>query len=155
MTDHISQATHSSQRKTRSVQQIKKDAKARPRMGEKMAKKASRTPRSGTAPTKDNAIAQLKCVIDPHTNISVYDMKLISDLRVTPQSISLVFRPTSPFCPVAFSLARSIKGVMWNLDGVTDVSVVVVGHYQEDTINNALKELTPGDSSKGKRSASK
>jgi len=86
------------------------------------------------------AISQLRCIIDPHTNISVYDMGLISELMVGLDSVSLTFRPTSPFCPLAMQLAMNIKRSMHDLDGVKKVRVTVVGHYQEDNINKALEQ---------------
>ncbi len=86
------------------------------------------------------AISQLRCIIDPHTNISVYDMGLISELMVGLDSISLTFRPTSPFCPLAMQLAMNIKRSMHDLDGIRKVQVTVVGHYQEDNINKVLKQ---------------
>ena len=86
------------------------------------------------------AISQLKCVIDPHTNISVYDMGLVSEIMVDPPSASVVFRPTSPFCPLALQLAMSILRSLYNVDGVDRVSVTVVGHYNEDNINKALRK---------------
>jgi len=85
------------------------------------------------------AISQLRCIIDPHTNISVYDMGLISELMVGMGFVSLTFRPTSPFCPLAMQLAMNIKRSMHDLDGVKKVRVTVVGHYQEDNINQALQ----------------
>ena len=105
---------------------------------------------TASAPMMDRAIAGLRCVIDPHTNINVYDMRLISDLRADEDAISMTFRPTSPFCPLAFDLARSMIGEMWELDGPRSVVVTVVGHYQEDNINKALKELAP-HAKKGKK----
>lgn len=86
------------------------------------------------------AISQLKCIIDPHTNISVWDMGLISELMVDPGSVSLTFRPTSPFCPLAMQLAMNIKRSMHELDGINTVEVTIVGHYQEDNINRVLKK---------------
>jgi len=89
-------------------------------------------------PVQKNAISQLRCIIDPHTNISVYDMGLISELVTTPKSVSLTFRPTSPFCPLAMQLAMNIKRSLTSLDGVKVVTVTVVGHYMEDNINDVL-----------------
>ncbi len=114
------------------------------KMGDKMPGKAMPKKRSSSqAQAMDNVVAGLRCVIDPHTNINVYDMGLISELKKSKNGISMVFRPTSPFCPLAFDLARSMKGKIWEVDGPTLVDVKVVGHYQEDNINKALKSLDP------------
>ncbi len=96
-----------------------------------------------SAPTIEEVIEGLRCVIDPHTNINVYDMGIVTDLKVSKDTVSMVFRPTSPFCPLAFDLARSMKGRMWDLDGSDKIIVKVVGHYQEDNINKALVSLRP------------
>ncbi len=112
------------------------------KMGKKEKKKAPpKKSKSDPKPTTDQVIGALRCVIDPHTNINVYDMGLISELKVKGDNAYMVFRPTSPFCPLAFDLARSMKGEIWELEGIDDVTVLVVGHYQEDNINKALKGL--------------
>lgn len=89
--------------------------------------------------TRKQVISTLREVIDPHTNTSVYDMGLISELRVTKNSVSLTFRPTSPFCPLGMQLAHSIQRSLKMLKGVTNADVKVVGHVHEDQINGSLK----------------
>jgi metal-sulfur cluster biosynthetic enzyme len=89
-------------------------------------------------PTQKEVIKSLREIIDPHSNISVYDMGLISELKVTKSSVSLVFRPTSPFCPLGLQLAMNIKRRLLDLKGVKKADVVIVGHVQETHINEAL-----------------
>lgn len=89
--------------------------------------------------TRNQVISTLREVIDPHTNTSVYDMGLISELKVTKNSVSLTFRPTSPFCPLGMQLAQSIQHSLRLLKGVTKANVKVVGHVYEDQINGTLK----------------
>jgi len=125
---------------------MQKKQKAHRMAGTKMR----RNDGSGPAPIMDKVIAGLRCVIDPHTNISVYDMRLISDLKADENAITMTFRPTSPFCPLAFDLARSMIGEMWELDGPEIVRVTVIGHYQEDNINKALRALAPTKKTKKK-----
>jgi len=88
--------------------------------------------------TEQEVITSLKGIIDPHSNVSVYDMGLISDLRVSGESVTLTFRPTSPFCPLGVQLALNIKRRVKQLEGVKKVKVKVVGHVQEAQINEAL-----------------
>ena len=90
-------------------------------------------------PTEKQVISTLKEVVDPHTNTSVYEMGLISELKVTKNSVSLTFRPTSPFCPLGTQLAQSIKHRLESLKGVTKADVKVIGHVHEDRINSILK----------------
>jgi len=89
--------------------------------------------------TKNEVIDSLKEIIDPHSNVSVYDMGLISDLKVTKDSVSLTFRPTSPFCPLGVQLAMNIKRRLEQLSGIKKTNVTIVGHCQEDMINEMLK----------------
>ncbi len=89
--------------------------------------------------TEKEVISALKEVIDPHTNISVYEMGLISELKVTKNSVSLTFRPTSPFCPLGVQLAQSIKRRLESLKNVARANITVVGHVHEDRINGILK----------------
>ncbi len=90
-------------------------------------------------PTEKQVISSLKEVIDPHTNISVYEMGLISELKVKKKAVSLTFRPTSPFCPLGMQLARSIQRSVESVKGVEKADVKVVGHVYEEQINGALK----------------
>jgi len=89
-------------------------------------------------PTEKEVISSLKEIIDPHSNVSVYDMGLISELKVTKNSVSLVFRPTSPFCPLGMQLAMNIKRRVLGIKGVKKADVIIVGHIQESNINKTL-----------------
>ncbi len=91
-------------------------------------------------PTEDQVIAALREIIDPHTNMSIYDMGLISDISRDDDSVSLTFRPTSQFCPLGVHLALNIKRRMTELEGVRNADVKVVGHIEADKINSLLKE---------------
>lgn len=91
--------------------------------------------------TEREVISNLKEIVDPHTNISVYDMGLISELKVTKDSVSLTFRPTSPFCPLGVQLAHNIKRRLLGINGVKKANVKVAGHIQEQMINRSLAEL--------------
>jgi metal-sulfur cluster biosynthetic enzyme len=83
-------------------------------------------------------VEALRCVLDPHTGVSVYDMGLISEIVVSQDSVSLTFMPTSPFCPVGVELARAIKDQVLLIDGMKRCDVKVVGHIRADEINRTL-----------------
>lgn len=89
---------------------------------------------------EEEVISKLREVVDPHTNINVYDMGLISGLKVSKDSVSLTFRPTSPFCPLGVQLAHNIKRRVMSIKGVKKADVKVVGHVQEQMINRSLAE---------------
>jgi len=87
---------------------------------------------------KDIIVEALRSVLDPHTGVSVYDMGLISELEVGSDSVSLTFMPTSPFCPVGVELAQAIKNQVLMVEGISKVTVRVVGHVRAEEINKAL-----------------
>ena len=90
--------------------------------------------------TEKEVVTALKQIIDPHTNVSVYDMGLISELKVTKKAVSLTFRPTSPFCPLGVQLAHNIKRRLLGIKGLEKADIKVVGHVMEDQINKTLKD---------------
>ena len=90
-------------------------------------------------PTEEQVVEALKGIIDPHTNINVYDMGLISDIAVGDDSVSLTFRPTSPFCPLGVHLALNIKRRLKEIADTKSANVKVVGHIQEKEINAELR----------------
>jgi len=82
----------------------------------------------------------LSKVIDPETGLSISRMDLIHDLAVTDEGlVSLVFRPSSPVCPMAYSLANSIKQNVESVAGVAAVRIKVESYqharHLEDLIN--------------------
>ncbi len=91
-------------------------------------------------PTEQEVISALKQIVDPHTEVNVYDMGLISELKVGKDSVSLTFRPTSPFCPLGVQLAHNIKRRLKDIKGTSKADVKVIGHVQEETINKSLRE---------------
>ncbi|MCS4540998.1 MAG: iron-sulfur cluster assembly protein [Euryarchaeota archaeon] len=91
--------------------------------------------------TENQVIEKLKEVMDPHTNTSVYDMNLISGLKINNGDVSLTFTPSSPFCPLGIQLAVAIKRKLMELKEVKKVDVNVVGHVQKDQLNELLKKI--------------
>jgi len=91
-------------------------------------------------PTEAQVVAALKEIVDPHTNMNIYDMGLISDLKVSKDSVSLTFRPSSPFCPLGVHLAMNIKRRIMGIQRTKTADVNVIGHVQADMINRALAE---------------
>lgn len=94
-----------------------------------------------TMPTEKEVISILREIVDPHANMNVYDMSLIHDLKVGKDSVSMVFRPTSPYCPLAIHLVMNIKRRVKAIKGVKKVDVKIKEHMQEKAINKALSEM--------------
>jgi len=84
---------------------------------------------------------RLRTVIDPETNIDVVTMGLIRDLRVDRGRVSLKFRPSSPFCPIAIILAISIKRAVQEVEGVEEVDVEVIDFIDAETVNRELRAI--------------
>ncbi len=91
--------------------------------------------------TENEVIQKLKGIIDPHTNSSVYDMGLISELKVGENSVSLTFTPSSPFCPLGVQLAMAVKRSLKEVRGVEKAEITVRGHAQQEQLNNMLKTI--------------
>ncbi len=89
---------------------------------------------------QEDVIEKLKGIVDPHTNTSIYDMGLISDLKVEGENVSLTFTPSSPYCPLGMQLALAIKNAVRDL-GVANVDVNVTGFVGEKELNEKLKTL--------------
>ena len=64
-------------------------------------------------------IARLRLVIDPETRADVIRMRLVEDLTVNDEGhVKYTFRPSSPVCPIAVSLAQQIKIAVSQVPGV-------------------------------------
>jgi metal-sulfur cluster biosynthetic enzyme len=86
-------------------------------------------------------INQLQQVIDPETRVDVVRMRLIEDLTVDESgTVRYRFRPSSPLCPLAVTLALQIKEAVARVEGVTGQEVEVVGYVGERALNALLKE---------------
>ena len=86
-------------------------------------------------------IHQLQQVIDPETGVDVVRMRLIEDLTVDEAGIVRYrFRPSSPLCPLAVTLALQIKEAVAQVEGVTGQEVEVVGYVGARALNALLEE---------------
>ncbi len=87
-------------------------------------------------------VERLRQVIDPETGADVVRMRLIEDLHVEAGTgrVSYRFRPSSPLCPLAVSLALSIRRAVAEVSGVTGQEIEVVGYVGADGLNALLRE---------------
>lgn len=84
-------------------------------------------------------------VIDPETGLNVMRMDLIHELAVaTDGSVSLIFRPSSPICPMAYSLANSIKKRLDTLKGITAVNIRVENFERAAHLESLLQSTDSG-----------
>jgi len=90
---------------------------------------------------EDDIKSALTEVVDPETRLSIMRMGVIKDLKVGDEGeVSVVFRPASPTCPMAYGLANNIKMKIASVKGVKSVVLKVenfskAGHL-ESVINS-------------------
>ena len=77
-------------------------------------------------------------LIDPETGLTFEEMGIIRDVRVSGRSVEVVFRPTSPFCPIALRLGLDIRRTVEGVEGVGSVRITCVEHMMADAINRIL-----------------
>jgi metal-sulfur cluster biosynthetic enzyme len=85
---------------------------------------------------KEEVVERLKKVMDPHTKQNVWDMGLIEELEVEGDTVKLIFRPSSPFCPIGQQLAFAIKRSVEDLGVKAEVKVS--GYIKEKELNELL-----------------
>ncbi len=84
----------------------------------------------------EDALAE---VMDPETGLSVLRMDLVHDLEVGDEGkVSIVFRPSSPVCPMAYPLANAIKKRVDALVGVTAVRIRVENFQRAEHLESIL-----------------
>ena len=90
---------------------------------------------------EDQVRRALSEVIDPETGLNIMRMDLIHDLRVTEDGeVSLVFRPSSPVCPMAYSLANSIKKKIESLKDVRSIRIAVQNFNNADHLERLVNQ---------------
>jgi metal-sulfur cluster biosynthetic enzyme len=94
-----------------------------------------------SADLRNQVIDALSGVIDPETGIDVIRMRLVEDVRVDDAGVvHYVFRPSSPFCPLAVSLALSMRDAVAAIDGVMGQQVEVVDYVRAAELTAMLRE---------------
>ncbi|MEA3376124.1 MAG: iron-sulfur cluster assembly protein [Chloroflexota bacterium] len=94
-----------------------------------------------TEDLKERVRRRLEDVIDPETGVDVVRMRLIEDLTVDDEGlVSYTFHPSSPFCPLAVSLALSIRRAVAGVEGVAKQEIEVVGYVNADQVSAILSE---------------
>ncbi len=81
---------------------------------------------------RERILMALVDVIDPETGIDVLRMRLVEDLEVDEAAglVSYRFRPSSPLCPLAHSLALDLKRAVASVSGVVEQHIEVAGYVR-------------------------
>ena len=90
---------------------------------------------------KNLIIARLRLVIDPETRADVVRMRLIENLEITNGGqVNYIFRPSSPVCPIAVSLAQQIKQAVAQVPGVVSQNITVEGYVAAEQLTMLINK---------------
>lgn len=90
---------------------------------------------------KDKVTQKLKDVIDPGTLTDIISMGLIKNLNVSKDgNVSLDFRPSSPVCPLALTLALDIQKTLKTLNEIKELNIKIIDHQMAEEVNRYLEE---------------
>jgi len=91
---------------------------------------------------REQILMRLVEVIDPETGIDVLRMRLVEDLTVDePAGIATyTFRPSSPLCPIAHSLAVDIKRAVAGVEGVQGQRITVEGYVKARELTELINQ---------------
>ena len=93
------------------------------------------------SPLQEEVISRLQEVIDPETNVDVMRMRLIENLTVDREGkVCYTFRPSSPLCPLAVSLATRIKQAIAEVPGVTDQEILIEGYIAAEELTKLINK---------------
>ena len=91
---------------------------------------------------KEKIISEIKKIYDPEIPVNIYELGLIYKIEVEDEKKVLVeMTLTSPNCPVAESLPKSVKENILKIDGVIDVDLKLVWDppWTKDKMSEAAK----------------
>jgi metal-sulfur cluster biosynthetic enzyme len=90
---------------------------------------------------KERVIDGLRAVIDPETGVDVIRMRLVENLAVDDEgTVRYTFRPSSPLCPLAVTLALQIKQAVASVPGVTHQEIEIEGYVGAERLSELLQE---------------
>ncbi len=89
---------------------------------------------------RERILMRLVDVIDPETGVDVLRMRLVEDLDVDESSgmVRYCFRPSSPLCPLAHSLALDIKRAVASVGGVEGQQIQVAGYVRAEELTEMV-----------------
>ena len=90
---------------------------------------------------RDQVLDRLRTVIDPETGADVVRMRLIQGLEVDDDGVvRYTFRPSSPLCPLAVTLALQVKQAVASVSGVVSQEITVEGYVDAEGLSGLLRE---------------
>ena len=91
---------------------------------------------------RDKIITEIKKIYDPEIPVNIYELGLIYKIDVVDdKKVTIEMTLTSPNCPVAESLPKSVKNNILKLDCSDDVDLKLVWDppWTKDKISEAAK----------------
>ena len=91
---------------------------------------------------KDKIISEIKKIFDPEIPVNIYELGLIYKIEIKDSKKVLIeMTLTSPNCPVAESLPKSVKDNILKLEDVEDVDLQLVWDppWTKDKMSEAAK----------------
>ena len=91
---------------------------------------------------KRKVIEKIKKIYDPEIPVNIYDLGLIYKIEVDDKNkVNIDMTLTSPNCPVAESLPKSVKDNIVTIEGVSDVDLNLVWEppWDKDKMSEAAK----------------
>ena len=91
---------------------------------------------------KEQIITKVKTIFDPEIPVNIYDLGLIYKIDVVDDgNVNVEMTLTSPNCPVAESLPRSVKKNILQVEGVKEVDLKLVWDppWNKEMITEAAK----------------
>jgi len=91
---------------------------------------------------REQILMRLVEVIDPETGIDVLRMRLVEDLTVDEATgiATYTFRPSSPLCPIAHSLAVDIKRAIASVAGIRGQTIMVAGYVKACELTELINQ---------------
>jgi metal-sulfur cluster biosynthetic enzyme len=90
---------------------------------------------------RTRVIDRLRSVVDPETGADVVRMRLVEDLEADDRGlVRYTFRPSSPLCPLAVTLALQIKQAVAGVPGVIRQEIAVEGYAGAESLSELLRE---------------
>ena len=94
----------------------------------------------------------INAIVDPETGMTLGEMRMIKDLKENePGVVTIRFKPSSPFCPIALKIALDIKNAATRVEGVRRALVYCRDHIMESAINKTVNEAEPFPQSEERR----
>lgn len=77
-------------------------------------------------PLESTIIAVLRTVFDPEIPVNIYDLGLIYEIDFYEEDeVRILMTLTAPNCPMADEIVEEVNDKIRNIEGITDVTVVL------------------------------